>query len=132
MGIVLEPIAYGKLCERTLPKIITDDIELDRMTAALEELDFKESRTPEEQALADLLGKLINDYESDHHSIPEATPLETLQHLMQEHNLRQADLLNVFGTRNVASDVCNGKRSISKAQAKKLAERFKVSADLFI
>ena len=51
---------------------------------------------------------------------------------MQEHGLRQRDLLPIFGSRGVASDVVNGKRAISKAQAKKLAPRFHVPADLFL
>jgi HTH-type transcriptional regulator/antitoxin HigA len=38
----------------------------------------------------------------------------------------------LFGSKGVASEVLNGKRSISKAQAKKLAAFFHVSADLFI
>ena len=42
------------------------------------------------------------------------------------------DLLPVFGTRGRVSEVLNGKRSISKVQAKHLATLFKVSTDLFI
>jgi HTH-type transcriptional regulator/antitoxin HigA len=51
---------------------------------------------------------------------------------MEERNLRQADLLPVFGSRSVASDVLNGKRSISKAHARGLAQFFHVSPSLFI
>ena len=51
---------------------------------------------------------------------------------MQEHGLRQRDLLDVFGSRGIASEVVSGKRAISKAQAKKLAALFHVSADLFL
>jgi HTH-type transcriptional regulator/antitoxin HigA len=51
---------------------------------------------------------------------------------MEEHGLRQRDLLDVFGSRGIASEVVSGKRSISKAQAKKLAELFHVPADLFL
>jgi len=45
---------------------------------------------------------------------------------MEEHGLRQRDLLDVFGSRGIASEVVSGKRAISKAQAKKLAEVFHV------
>ena len=44
----------------------------------------------------------------------------------------QRDLIPVFGSSSVASDVLNGKRSISKAHARKLAEYFHVPASLFI
>jgi HTH-type transcriptional regulator / antitoxin HigA len=46
--------------------------------------------------------------------------------------IRPCDLLEVFGSRGIASEVANGKRAISKAQAKKLAELFHVRADLFL
>jgi HTH-type transcriptional regulator/antitoxin HigA len=46
--------------------------------------------------------------------------------------LKQSDLLHIFGSSGIASEVFNGKRAISKAQAKKLAEHFKVSVELFI
>ena len=42
------------------------------------------------------------------------------------------DVWPLFGSKGVASEVLNGKRSISKAQAKRLAVFFHVSADLFI
>jgi HTH-type transcriptional regulator/antitoxin HigA len=51
---------------------------------------------------------------------------------MEEHGLRQRDLLDVFGSRGIASEVVSGKRAISKAQAKKLAALFHVRADLFL
>ena len=55
-----------------------------------------------------------------------------LRSLMEEHGLRQRDLLDVFGSRGIASEVVSGKRAVSKAQAKKLAEIFHVPADLFL
>lgn len=42
------------------------------------------------------------------------------------------DLVPVFGSRGRVSEVINGKRAISKAQARALGEFFKVSPDLFI
>jgi HTH-type transcriptional regulator / antitoxin HigA len=55
-----------------------------------------------------------------------------LKMLMAENNYRQKDLLHIFGSSGIASEVINGKRSISKTQAKKLAEFFNVSVELFI
>jgi HTH-type transcriptional regulator / antitoxin HigA len=62
----------------------------------------------------------------------EATPLEVLQHLMEEGDVKQSQLREVFGSKGIASEVINGKRGISKAQAKALAKYFHVPADLFI
>jgi HTH-type transcriptional regulator/antitoxin HigA len=51
---------------------------------------------------------------------------------MEARNLTQKDLWEVFGSKGITSEVFHGKRSISKAQAKKLAAFFHVSAELFI
>ncbi|MGH9835300.1 MAG: hypothetical protein ACREBD_33145 [Blastocatellia bacterium] len=51
---------------------------------------------------------------------------------MEVNNLRQADLVEVFGSRSRGSDAATGKRTISKEQAKRLGEYFCVSPALFI
>jgi HTH-type transcriptional regulator/antitoxin HigA len=51
---------------------------------------------------------------------------------MEARNLAQKDLWKTFGSKGITSEVFHGKRAISKAQAKKLADFFHVSAELFI
>jgi HTH-type transcriptional regulator/antitoxin HigA len=51
---------------------------------------------------------------------------------MERRDLKQADLLPIFGSRSVASDVINGKREPSKRHIRKLAEFFRMPADLFL
>ncbi len=46
--------------------------------------------------------------------------------------MKQTHPLEVFGSKGIASEVLNGKRGISKTQARALANYFHVSADLFI
>ena len=86
----------------------------------------------EEVRLLDLLGLLVEQYEEEHYQIDEGSPFETLKFLMEEHGLKHKDIWSLFGSKGITSEVLNGKRAISKAQAKKLAERFSVTADLFI
>ncbi len=61
-----------------------------------------------------------------------STPRDMLLFLMEQQDLKQADLLEVLGSKGIVSEVVNGKRAISKTHAKRLAENFKVSAELFI
>ena len=61
-----------------------------------------------------------------------STPHEILQHIMESSGILQADLVGIIGSSGVMSEVVNGKRSISKTQAKALGEHFKVSPSLFI
>lgn len=127
---------YGTLLLDVLPSAITNDEELDRLTEEIDRLlskDIKEGGlSPEEDSLLELLSVLVEAYEDEHYPIPEAAPVEMLKFLMDDRGLKQADLLPVFGSSGIASEVINGKRSISKTQAKKLAEFFKVSVEVFI
>jgi HTH-type transcriptional regulator/antitoxin HigA len=51
---------------------------------------------------------------------------------MKQRGLKQADLVPVLGSRAQVSDLVNGKRGISKAQIKALAEFFNVSPEVFL
>ena len=128
----LDEKTYGQLLGRTLPHVIHTDEECERLTTELLRLDEREDVTPEEKELAELLTVLIDEYEARRYPIRKANPQQTLQHLMEARSLTQKDLWKLFGSKGIASEVFHGKRSISKAQAKKLAEFYHVSAELFI
>jgi HTH-type transcriptional regulator/antitoxin HigA len=134
MNAIIENEKYAALVVQVLPTAIQTEEEYEIMLANINELMSRsdESLSVEENRLLETLAILVEAYEDEHYPIPEAEPNEILKMLMKEHNLKQSDLLDVFGSSGIASEVVNGKRSISKAQAKKLAERFKVSVELFI
>jgi HTH-type transcriptional regulator / antitoxin HigA len=98
-----------------------------------------ENRSPEEDSLLELLVQLIEHFEEEHYSFEDvaaqgalANPRSILLHLMEEHDLKQADLVGIIGSRGVVSEVVNGKREISKAQASALSQLFHVDLGLFI
>lgn len=62
----------------------------------------------------------------------QGTPIEALRELMAARGLKQRDVVALFRSKGIASEVLAGKRAISKAQAKRLAEYFAVSSALFI
>jgi HTH-type transcriptional regulator/antitoxin HigA len=128
----LDEKSYGQLLRRTLPHVIHTDEECDRLTSELMRLDERENRTPEEKEMAELLTVLIDEYETRRYPIRKASPQQTLHHLLEARKLTQKDLWRVFGSKGITSEVFHGKRSISKTQAKKLAEFFHVSVELFI
>lgn len=131
---VVDTKKYGRLLARTHPSVIETEEENKRILSEVEKLmDKGERRTPEEGKLLELLVKLVGDFEEKHYPIPDASPHEILQELMRQHNLRQRDLVSLLGSsRGTASEVINGKRRISRTQAKALAEHFNVSAELFL
>ncbi|HEY0405466.1 MAG TPA: hypothetical protein VGC89_07045 [Pyrinomonadaceae bacterium] len=130
---VINPARYKRLLSKAMPMVIQTEEENERMLAEAEKLMAKgENLSPEEDALLRLMATLIQDFEEKFYQPGEATPLEILLHLMEARDVKQSDLLEVFGSKGVASEVINGKRGISKAQAKALAKFFGVAADLFI
>jgi HTH-type transcriptional regulator/antitoxin HigA len=134
MGVtVLNPTRYAKLLSKALPKVIGSEEEFGRIAAELEGLDFAgRPLSAEERALADLLAKLIQDYDDRRHPLPALPAHRMLRYLMEQRNLRQRDLVAVLGPSSVVSDVVNGKRSISKTQAKKLAAFFRAPVEVFL
>jgi HTH-type transcriptional regulator/antitoxin HigA len=54
-----------------------------------------------------------------------------LNHLLQEKQLKPSDLWDILPKSRV-SEILSGKRGISKAQAKRLAEMLRVPVDLFL
>ncbi|MBC7910229.1 MAG: helix-turn-helix domain-containing protein [Pyrinomonadaceae bacterium] len=131
--VEINPARYKKLLSRVMPVVIQTEEDNDRMLAEAEKLMAKgENLSPEEDAILRLMAKLIQDFEEKFYQPRDVTPLEMLHHLMEARGLKQSDLLEVFGSKGIASEVINGKRSISKTQAKALAKFFGVSADLFI
>ena len=132
MTLTFNKAAYSNLLGKYIPQVIETESEYDRALAIVEKLTFAENRTPEENALHKLIVSLIEIYETENYPIAESTPYEILQHLMESSGTRQADLIGVLGSSGVVSEVVNGKRSISKAQAKALGKYFKVSPSLFI
>ncbi|MDQ4119837.1 MAG: helix-turn-helix domain-containing protein [Acidobacteriota bacterium] len=126
---------YGELLTAAIPRVIESDAEYDRLEAIFESLLDKgeDGRSPEEDALFDLLANLMEDYERRTlEPLPASPPREILRFLMEENGLKQKDLAEIFGGQSVVSDVLNGKREINKDQAKKLGERFSLSPAAFI
>ena len=129
-----DPNKYGKLLFDTLPGVIETEDENERALEIVWGLMKKgeENLSPEEDKLMRLLVRLIEDFEETIYPMGTASPLATLTALVQEHKLKQKDLIEIFGTQSIISEVLNGKRGISKTHARKLADRFNVPADLFI
>jgi HTH-type transcriptional regulator/antitoxin HigA len=113
------------------PTVIRSEEQNAHYTAVLIALDRKKHLTAEEKSLAELLTLLIADYEEKHFGLPPATPLEILQELMRANNLRQKDLVDVFGSESIVSEVLNGKRELNKEHIGRLSKRFHVSPALF-
>jgi|SRR5262249_37870285 len=81
--------------------------------------------------LLDLLATQIEAYERQQPILPEATPIEVLRYLMEEHGLTQMDLAKDLGGQSVVSALLQGKRRLNARHIAALAARFQVSPAVF-
>ena len=132
MTVTFNPETYGSLLAQHKPKTIKSDRENEQAIALAEELSHRSKRTLEEDALLDLLIALIEKYEDEHYPMENPTPHSMLLHLMDAQSLQEEDLISVFGSREVTTEIVNRRRDINPEQAKALAEFFRVDKDLFL
>lgn len=112
---------------------IRDEEHYRRMVGMLEALLLEtggDERHPA-MGLADIVGDLIEDYESEHHALPPATGAQALQFLMEQHGLSVCDLPEV-GDGNELSEILAGRCELNIHQVRTLARRFCVSPATFI
>jgi HTH-type transcriptional regulator/antitoxin HigA len=81
--------------------------------------------------LVDIVGDLIEDYETEHHPMPDVTGIQALKFLMAQHGLKQTDLSEI-GSQGVVSEILTGKRDLNIRQIRALSERFGVSPATFV
>jgi HTH-type transcriptional regulator / antitoxin HigA len=122
---------YGALLSQTKPEVVHGEEQNRLYVQQLEELTGKACVSPAEEKLIALLTLLVEEYENRNSPVPPAGPLELLRHLMEVNDLRQKDLVDVFGAESTVSDVLNGKREITKEQVRRLSNKFHVSPAVF-
>ncbi|WP_116964350.1 helix-turn-helix domain-containing protein [Fastidiosibacter lacustris] len=102
---------------------------------SIELADFIGDNTQHEYLpVLEIIEQHIADYENMH--LPQlselSTPNKLVKFLMAEYNLKQKDLINIFGNQGNVSKFLNGHRKLTLEQVTKLSKRFNLSADAFI
>lgn len=112
---------------------IRDEAHYQRMVAMLEAL-LDEATGDENHpamGLVDIVGDLIEDFEAEHHPLPDVTGVQALKFLMEQHGIKQCDLHEI-GSQGVVSEILTGKRELNIRQVRALSERFGVSPATFV
>jgi HTH-type transcriptional regulator/antitoxin HigA len=88
--------------------------------------------SPGERDYAEALVFFVEEFDERVHPFPKTkrTPLQVLRYLMEQNGMNSESLGKVLGNKTAASLVLNGKRELSKAHIRKLANRFKVDPGL--
>jgi len=128
------PRVYSGLLVDAKPGPIETEKENERALAIIDGLMRKDenSLSPEEDRLLRLLVILVEDFEEKAYPMGQSNPAVAVRELMREHGLKQTDMAEIFGSQGNVSLVLNGKREISKSQARKLSNRFHLPIDIFI
>jgi HTH-type transcriptional regulator / antitoxin HigA len=130
----MSPVAeYKQLIAEVPPKVIHSEKENRYYLGKIDEMNARwDDLTKAERDLYETLAVLIEDFEKKAYLIRAASPIEAIQELMAANGLKQKDLVGVFETASVASEVLKGKRSLTTEHVRRLGKRFKVSPALFL
>ncbi|BAY79938.1 hypothetical protein NIES25_64260 (plasmid) [Nostoc linckia NIES-25] len=132
MTLTFNSELYSQLLSQHQPRIIKTEEENEKFLETVEALLSRSDLTPEEDALLELLIKLIEDFEDKHYQLNVSTPRSRLLHLMEARSLEQADLVEILGSSEIVTKVINEELEITKEQAEALGKFFHVDASLFI
>jgi HTH-type transcriptional regulator/antitoxin HigA len=135
MPCVLDSVteeAYVALIH-TFPLIsIRDTAHLADALTVIDRLIAQPQRSAAEELYLGALTDLVETYENAHVVIPPTSGIDTLRYLMAENGLTQADLVPLFGTPSLVSEVLSSKRRLALDHIKRLAAYFGLPADVFI
>lgn len=126
------PTRFADLCLMHLPRPINDSVEYDNTTEVVDRLATLAKRSRDQEEYLETLSILIERYDRDHVSENiTSNPIARIKRLMKNHEMNASDLGRVLGSRSLGAAILRGDRTISKANAVKLGDYFKMSPTAF-
>jgi HTH-type transcriptional regulator/antitoxin HigA len=126
------PQDYGTLVRMFPPRPIHDRVDYANTLEIVMAMAGHKLTRDQDDYLT-ILSEMILHYNREHDAPRgRGTLHERLQYLMKEAGLSASDLGRLLGNRGMGSLFLTGKRGLSKANIRKLAEHFKVRADYFL
>lgn len=126
-----ENTSYTNLLISFPPRPIKSEEDFEKTQEIVDKLLDKGELTEEEQDYLFVLGMLIHEYEEKQDLVPDIYGVELLKVLIEETNLKQKDLVPIFKTESIVSDILKGKRKLTVEHIQKLGEFFKISPAVF-
>jgi HTH-type transcriptional regulator / antitoxin HigA len=124
--------AYLELVLQFPLRPLRSDTDLDKAVQMVDSLLDRRDLAAEEEDYLDVLGDLIERYESEAHPMAPVSDAEMLRHLIEAKGISQTDVSGVTGIADsTISEVLKGKRSLNRGHIGKLATYFNVSPSVF-
>jgi HTH-type transcriptional regulator / antitoxin HigA len=121
----------AKMMSLGAPHLIHSEKELAAYTEALFDLTAKSAPTAYDDEAIALLTLLIDQYESQHHAVPDAEPADVLRFLLDQNGLTQRDIANELGSETTVSLILSGRRQLTREHILRLSRRFHVAPSVF-
>ena len=127
--------AYESLLVEYQPRTIYNERDHERALSALDRLMRCAGAKPTvaQRDMIDLLAGVIERYEAEYFPMQQATPGELLKHLLENRGMTQRELARATAVpQSTIANVIAGRRGVSKANARKLADFFCLDVGAFI
>lgn len=127
------PKRYAALVAMFPPRPIHDDVDLANAAEMIDRLAGFVLNSDQEDYL-EAIATFVEAYEAERFPLDDSrlTPLDALKALVAEHGMSASDVGRLLGNRTLGTAILSGRRALSKAHIKKLAEHFKVEPGLFL
>jgi len=123
---------YLKLILQFPLRPIRSDEELDEAVRVADSLLDRRDLRPEEEDYLDVLGDLIERYETEAHPMAPVSDAAMLRHLIGSKGVPQTEVAEATGIADsTISEVLSGKRGLNRNHIGKLARYFNVSPEVF-
>jgi HTH-type transcriptional regulator/antitoxin HigA len=107
--------------------------ELDRAIAVIDSLIDHDQLSRDEEDYLDVLGDLVEKYESEHHPMPPVSDADMLRHLIETRETSQSRVAAETGiAESTISEILKGKRALNRRHIEVLSRHFHVSPAVFI
>lgn len=128
-----KPKTYIELLQAFPPRPIKSEEELLATQEVIDSLIDSATRalSPDESDYLNLLGTLVYEYEQTQEPVPDIYGVELLKVWMEELGLRQKDLVPIFKTESIVSDILKKRRKLTTRHIQELAEFFHTSPSAF-
>jgi HTH-type transcriptional regulator / antitoxin HigA len=110
--------------------IIKSKVQYDKYCDILENMIALDNKTAQDEI--ELLTLLIEKWDGEHNSLNDLNPVELIKALMNEHDLKAQDLVDILDlSKGTISKILNYRKGLSKDTIRKLSDYFKITQESF-